>query len=468
MKHSIYFRRWFAVVLMAALASMAACSKSPFLDKKPNTNLVVPTTLVDFQNLLDNTNVMGQTPVLGEMSSDNFYLANSLWQTIDTKEQNAYIWAVDIYGGQGQVPDWDVPYQQVFYANVVLEGLANVKVDSSNAAQYNALKGAALFTRAFAFYNLAQLFAPVYDSHSAGTDLSIPLRLSSDINAVSVHSTVQQTYDRILDDLHLAETLLPSIVPYANRNRPSRPAAQALLARVYLSQRNYPQATLSADSCLQSYPNSLFLYDTLIATAFYPIPQLNSETLYQSVFLTNYTGPLVELIYPQCVIDSTLYQSYDSNDLRRSFFYKTTSTGSPYLRSSYTGGVFLFGGLATDEVYLIRAEGRARAGDISGAMDDLNTLLKTRWKAGTYIPFTASPAKEALDTILLERRKELAFRGLRWTDLRRLNKEGANITFTRYLNGTFYNLRPTDSLLYTLPIPPDVIAFSHMTQNKRQ
>jgi hypothetical protein len=467
MKHSIYSRRWLAVILMAVLASMVSCSKSSFLDKKPNTNLVVPTTLGDFQNLLDNTNVIGFTPVLGEMSSDNFYLGYNFWQNLDIKEQNAYIWAVDIYGGQGQVPDWDVPYQQVFYANVVLEGLANVKVDSSNAVQYNTLKGAALFTRAFAFYNLAQLFAPAYDPHSAGTDLSIPLRLSSDINAVSIHSTVQQTYDRILDDLHLAETLLPSIVPYANRNRPSRPAAQALLARVYLSQRNYPQATLSADSCLQSYPNSLFLYDTLIATSPFPITQFNSETLYQGTFLT-YTQALVGLFYPQCVIDSMLYQSYAPNDLRRSFFYKTTSTGSPYLRGSYNGGVYPFGGLATDEVYLIRAEGRARAGDISGAMDDLNTLLSTRWKVGTYTNFTASPAKEALDTILLERRKELAFRGLRWTDLRRLNKEGANITFTRNLNGTFYYLRPTDSLLYTLPIPPDVLASSHMAPNKRQ
>jgi hypothetical protein len=333
--------------------------------------------------------------------------------------------------------------------------------------QWNTLKGAALFTRAFAFYNLAQLFAPAYSTVSAGTDLGIPLRLSSDINAVSVRSTVQQTYDRILNDLHGAEALLPSIVPYANRNRPSRPAAQALLARVYLSQRNYPLATSSANSCLQNFPNSLFYYDSLDITVPYPISQLNSETLYQGTFL-NYTQALVGLFYPQCVIDSTLYRSYDSNDLRRSFFYKTTSAGSPFLRGSYNGGVYPFGGLASDEVYLIRAEGRARAGDVSGAMDDLNTLLKTRWKTGTFKDFTASSAKEALDTVLLERRKELAFRGLRWTDLRRLNKEGADITFTRNLNGKYYYLRPGDSLFYTLPIPPDVIAISHMAQNVRQ
>ncbi|MBN8856731.1 MAG: RagB/SusD family nutrient uptake outer membrane protein, partial [Sphingobacteriales bacterium] len=74
---------------------------------------------------------------------------------------------------------------------------------------------------------------------------------------------------------------------------------------------------------------------------------------------------------------------------------------------------------------------------------------------------------QALDTILVERRKELPFRGVRWTDLRRLNLEGRTITLTRVLNGTTYQL-PPNSKLYTLPIPPDVIIFNpNMKQNPR-
>src|SRR3981189_1202195 len=91
------------------------------------------------------------------------------------------------------------------------------------------------------FTTWPQLFAPVYDSVSSRSlpAMGIPLRLTADVNAPSTRSTVQQTYDQILGDLQQAVVLLPAAVPYANRNRPSRPAAQALLARVYLSMRNY-------------------------------------------------------------------------------------------------------------------------------------------------------------------------------------------------------------------------------------
>ena len=101
-------------------------------------------------------------------------------------------------------------------------------------------------------------------------------------------------------------------------------------------------------------------------------------------------------------------------------------------------------------------------------MTDINSLLRKRWRRGSFTGYPAGSAGDALDTVLLERRKELAFRGLRWTDLRRLNKEGANITLTRILNGTTYTLAP-NGLNYTLPIPPDVISLNKAIQpNSRQ
>jgi hypothetical protein len=464
-----YFKQ---IVLIAALLMglgwVSSCHKDHFLDNKPNTTLVVPTSLSDFQALLDNTNVVGLTPVLGEMSADNFYLSTPFWQNIDTREHNAYIWAADIYNGQGLVDDWDIPYQQVFYSNVVLQGLPIMKVDITNAAQWNTIMGSALFTRAFAFFNLAQVFAPAYDLNSNSNPLGIPLRLSPDVNLSSTRSTVGETYQQILSDLQKAVPLLPTAVPANNLNRPSRPAALALLARVYMSMRNYPMAGAYADSSLRLYP-ILMRYDSIPVdtNSSFPVPRMNIETLYQSSFL-HYTQVLVGLFNPQaCVIDSGLYRSYGSNDLRRLVFYKTTSSGSPYLKGTYNGSFYPFSGLATDEMYLVRAECAARAGDKDGALADVNTLLSYRYRKGSFVPFTAGSSAEALDTILLERRKELAFRGLRWTDLRRLNKEGANIVLTRNIGGTVYTLHPTDSNLYTLPIPPDVLNLSGIRPNPR-
>lgn len=161
------------IPLLLALGVVAGGCRKTFLAQKPSTDLLVPNSLNVLQELLDNTSVMNISPALGEVSADNYYLLYTTWLQLDTKEYNAYIWAPDIYEGQGLVSDWDIPYQQVFYANTVLQGLAGIQADSTDQAEWNMLEGWALFSRAFAFYNITQLFAKSYDSATAATDPGI-------------------------------------------------------------------------------------------------------------------------------------------------------------------------------------------------------------------------------------------------------------------------------------------------------
>lgn len=460
--------------LLSTLAILGlTCNKQHFLDKKPSTLLLVPTTLSDFQQLLDYVKVFNLVPALSEASADNYFVSYNTWQsTMTPLENRAYVWAKDIYNGQGTQQDWNTPYQQVFYANVVLDGLSNMKNSGDSAALYNSLKGAALFSRAFAFYNLAQLFAPVYDSATATTDPGIPLRLSSNIDTLSARSSVQATYDQIIKDLQAAEGLLPTGNPGNTLNRPVQVAAQALLARVYLSMRAYGWAGVYADKALRSY-SSLIDYNTLDSTVTVPIGLINSETIYQASLLgVNIPGATyfttIYGFYQTTLVDSNLLRSYDPNDLRRVIFYRTkTHDSTRYLKGSYAGSIYPFGGLAVDELLLTRAESAARAGNAAAAIDDVNALLSKRWRTGKFGGYHVASASEALDTVLLERRKELAFRGLRWTDLRRLNKGGANITLTRVLPGPTDTVKATlapNGLNYTLPIPPDVISLNRAIQ----
>ncbi len=451
------------LLLLLIGLTISGCRKA-FLAQKPSTNLLIPNSMIVLQEMLDNQLVMSVTPALGEVSSDNYYLQYAAWVGLDVKEYNAYIWAPDLYDGQGLVSDWDFPYQQVFYANTVLQGLAGIQPDSTDQTEWNMLKGWALFCRAYAFFNIAELFAQPYDSASAASDPGIPIRLSPDINGKTTRATMQASYAQILSDLQSAEALLSTVIPAKNLNRPSRPAAQALFARIYLSVGDYKDAGLYADSVLQTYS---FLLDYNTVTPLQPIGDTMAEILYQSNFPQPGYGNLLEGFICNCVIDSTLLASYDSNDVRSSiYYYKQQQSGLYTLKGSYSGSVFPFTGLATDELYLIRAECSARAGDTAGALHDLNFLLTHRWVTGTFTPYPIQSAAEALDTILVERRKELAFRGIRWSDLRRLNKEGWNITLTRNLDSVLYTL-PPNSKLYTLPIPPDVINFSGIQQNPR-
>ena len=449
------------LLLLSLLAG--ACHKS-FLDQKPSTDLLIPNTMPVLQELMDNTQVMNISPALGEFSADNFYLTYSAWLSLDIKEANAYIWAIDLYEGQGLVIDWDIPYQQVFYSNTVLQGLAGIQRDSINQTQWNTLEGTALFSRAFAFFNVAELFAEPYDSATAASDPGIPIRLSPDINEKTARASMQATYNQILGDLHTAEGLLPAAIPFSNLNRPSRLAAQALLARVYLSVGDYKYAGLCADSVLLLY-GKLLNYNSLDTLKPFQFAINMPEILYQANF--PFLGNMLQAFTcGGCLVDTTLIASYAPDDLRRPLYYYEESPGIYALNGSYAGLIYPFSGLATDELYLIRAEYYARANQVTNALNDLDTLMSYRVVTGSFMPYPVMSADSALNTVLAERRKELAFRGIRWSDLRRLNQEGWDITLTRNLNGNPYTLSP-NSELYTLPIPPDVIQESGIAQNPR-
>ncbi len=464
MKKSYITRTLIVVSFLTIGFLINSCTKG-FLDAKPSTAIVTPTSLSDFQQLLDYT-LTNKTSSLPQLSCDDYYFINdTAYQAGSPTEQNAYVWNKDLFGGQVARPDWNSPYLSVFYANSAISGLNSLKVSPTDQAQYNDILGQAYFMRAFSFFDLVKNFSPVYDDATASTDLGIPLKLNPNVNENEPRSTVKQTYNQIISDLGTACRLLSPNLPAQNLNRASKPSAFGLFARLYLSMRKYPQAELYADSALALY-NTLIDYNTISKTSHVPFTRTNAESLFYSTYAGGYNVPVYNSA-DNINIDTTLLASYAPNDLRRSIFFITnSSTGLIKAKIGYSAGGNTFSGLATDEIYLIKAECAARRQDSQTALQYLNALLVNRFTTGTYIPYTTATAN-ILSTILLERRKELVWRaGLRWDDLRRLNKEGANITLTRVLNGVTYTL-PPNSPLYVFPIPDDEIALSRIQQNIR-
>lgn len=453
-------------IMIASLFSvLSACRKSDFLNVKPATNILKPTTLTDFQNLLDNTTFLNQTGGLAQLSADEYEVSYANWQTGSATERNAYIWAKDIYGGDAGIADWNQLYQGIFYANAVLDGLA--KSDSAGTSEGQYIKGWALFTRAYAFYDLTRTFCKPYNANTSATDPGIPLRLSSGIDYLKQRATLQQSFDQIFNDLTTAAILLPAARPSANLNRPSKIAVYALLARIYLDMRNYTQAESYADQCLDLY-STLIDYNIVSTTARTPFSTTNDELIYNTKQVTAYGLFTPTNSSSLGKIPANIIGLYNPNDLRLSLYFSQSGDSTFYRKRGYYGqGNYSFTGLATDEVYLIKAECLARRGQTNAAMDKLNQLLVKRYNnSSAYVPITVNSAPDALDTVLLERRKELMWRGLRWYDLKRLNMEGANLTLTRILNGVTYTLPPNDPR-YVLPIPDDEIALSGIQQNPR-
>jgi starch-binding outer membrane protein, SusD/RagB family len=453
------------IIIFLLIALILSSCKKDFLDENPRTDLIIPATLPTCQAILDDDFVMNSSPNLGELSSDNFYMTDQHWATLSRQhERNSYTWERDIFRSQQNVEDWSRSYAQILNANVVIEGLGRIAQTSANRGEWNYIKGSAQFFRANAYYNLAQIFAPVYEIATANSALGLPIRTKADINDRVDRSTVKQTYDSILNYLDDAETLISTNVQYSNKNRPSKPAVLALKARVYLSMRDYAKAGEFADKALQLY-DSLIDYNSLDIFSFLPFTIRNRETIFQSHF-NEESQILWALSFPDVIIDSTLLKMYEANDLRSQIYYTNFLSGQYNLKGGYSGLVYPFTGLATDELYLIRAEANAFANNIPEAMNDINTLLENRYMTGTYTPPVINSREEALKLIRDERRKELAFRGQRWPDLRRFNIEGENITLSRVLNSQTHTL-PPNSKLYTLPLPPEIITLGKLQQNER-
>lgn len=444
---------------MAALLLLAGCQEG-FLDAKPDKSLVVPTTASDYQAILDNFNTMN-TPGLNLIAGDEFVTTDQMYHALEQVERQTYLWADDLYEG-GSATDWESCYKAVFTANIVLEGTAKLAGQQPSEQLAN-LMGYAYFYRANAFYGLAQQFAPAYEPQNARAQVGIPLKLTSQVTSTVPRATLYDTYQQILSDLQLSVKLITAESVW--KNRPSRAAALALMARVQLVMGEYELAEQNASASL-AINGQLVDFNDVDPKASLTFPNAPNQANKEVIFYGRMNFYLF-FFTPYYQVDPVLYQSYDSTDLRKQCYYDTLADGAVWYKGSYAGSFGFFSGLATDELYLIRAECRARLGNTDLALADLNTLLEKRYRKGTFEPIRANDSGQALRIIIAERKKELVARGIRWADLRRLNQEKEFETMIRRtIDGKDYVLAP-GSPKYTFPIPENEISASGIQQNPR-
>jgi hypothetical protein len=444
-----------SVVMLSGLA----CKK--YLELKSDAKLVVPKTLGDLQGILDDATQMNlsRSPSFGETSGDDYFIPDVNLNALTDLQRNVYLWKKIDYRYQN---DWSESYLPVYNANMCLEVLESIERTPANTKKWDNIKGSALFFRSFYFFALTMEFGRAFDPQRSPQDLGIVLRLQTNFNVPSKRSSVQASLERVLADAGDALQYLPDF--QVNTLRPTKAAAYALLSRVYLYMRDYPNAQKFATECLK-IQSSLMDFnndpEVLGLDVNVPFKKFNKETIFYAEMFSGFGLHIPD----PAKIDTNLYASYDANDLRKRAYFRVSGKYQQfkgnYSQSSFT----LFSGLATDEVYLNRSEAKAWNGDISGAMDDLNTLLKARWRNSVpFVPVISTTKEEALTKIRLERRKELLMRNLRWPDIKRFNKEGMAVVPARRYNGKLYQLE-VDAPYYALPLPIDIIEQSGIEQN---
>ncbi|WP_153800871.1 RagB/SusD family nutrient uptake outer membrane protein [Foetidibacter luteolus] len=439
---------------MTILALLLCCSCKKYLAAKSDQRLSTPSSLQDLRTLLDNYGDLNVAMSASNAAADEYFMLDADWSGYNELGKNSYIW----HPATQNNSDWVIAYRAVFIANTVLDQLQTIPA-SDNRDLWNELKGAALFFRAHHFFQLAQIFAMPYQKGSALNGPGIPLRLSSDFNQPTQRADLDQTYERIQTDLREALLLLPSTPIHATR--PGKGAAYGMLSRVALITGDYELAGRYADSGL-NLSSDLMDYNTLDAGVSAPVPRFNEEV----IFYTNTSAPVNAT--SRAKTDSNLYKSYQDDDLRKVVFFADNGDGTYRFKGSYNNSrTSLFNGIATDELYLTRAECYARRDNGVAAIEQLNKLLIKRWKRGRFVPLTASGSAEALALVLRERKKELVYRGTRWWDIRRFSLEPAEaMTLIRLIEGQEYVLPPGDRR-YAFLIPEDVVNLTGIEQNAR-
>lgn len=354
---------------------------------------------------------------------------------------------------------WGEHYAKINQYNTVLLGI-DAAVNGTNS-QKRSLKAEALLARALEYFYLVNEYAQPYDSATAAKDLAVPFVTSNDVSQpVPGRSTTAEIYKHIIDDLNAAIPDLPAD-NIGNRFRGSVAGGYSLLARVYFYARNYAAAQKYAELALENGNAVMIDYNgTLPASDQLSIRQ---DVIYGRMIVGNNT---VTLDY---------MHTFAGNDLRvRKLFssldnYTFTARGAtlffPYRVTPVL--TYMNSGTSIQEMKLIVAECAARGNNLALALQQLDEVRKNRFAAAGYVRFESTDKEQVLQEVLMERYHELPFHGLRWFDMRRLDKENRMGTVKRYdAQGNIIATLPPHSARYTLQIPVQVISFNPgMPQN---
>ena len=449
------------IIISTIVISISGCTK--YLDVKSDRKLTTPTTISDFQALLNDANYMnGYYCSSGEISTDDYYITDADYNTLNYDgDKRLYTWENNYVSRPQNLAgdDWYYCYRAIYVSNSVLKDISDLNLQGSAADN---IRGQAYFFRASRYLDGAQIWAHAYNINTASSDMGMVLRTDPDMNIKSVRSSIKQTYDLIVNDLKNAINLLPTAQP--GISLPDKCAAWGLLARTYLYMGDYENSLNAAEQSLK-LNNQLLNFNNLNASSRYPIPVIKLSSI--ELLHNNGIYPSQQLNPTFSKISTTLYNLYDENDLRKIIYYqKNNNNNSYFFKGTHTGNINLISTVTTSEMYLIASECNIRLGNLSLAANYLNNLLIKRYKAGYFIPFIFVDTNTALETLINERRKELVMRGIRWSDLKRLNRDGANITLTRIVNNAKHTLEPNDNR-YAIAIPEEVIELSGITQNPR-
>lgn len=428
---------------LLTLTSMSSCDD--FLDIQPKGRVII-TTAQDYREMLTQAySIIPEDRGLTTFRSDEFVMDATLSKEDISNFKDIWSWN-DISPDDATTTfNWRNYYQVIYEANHTIENKSNIT--EGTTAEVNQLVGESYMLRAYMHFLLVNLFGEPYTSLADPySSKAIPLKLSTNSYEILTRNTVGDVYDQILSDINEAEKYLNVETWETGKNyRFNMLSVDALRSRVYLYMGKWGES-LAASKRVLAKKDTLSDLSKELPNAYNSAENI---VAIEQVMTADYIDA--------GKVSKDLWNSYNSNDLRRTKYFKQV-TASNIL--AIKGGSNKYScTFRTGEVYLNAAEAalEVNADSIGVARRYLLALIKKRYKDTYYQQYA-----DAIDTIsrdnlrneiYAERRRELAFEGHRWFDLRRTTRP----QLTKTYGGVTYTLNQNDSR-YTLLIPSAAIS----------
>lgn len=333
---------------------------------------------------------------------------------------------------------WTTTYQGINRANTVIDRVPTIPMDNDLKNRFVA---EAKFMRAFYYFTLVRLFGGV----------PLVIEETTSLNNLGVpRASVEDVYKQVIQDFMDAESILPSAYTGADQGRATKGAAKAFLAKVYLTRQEWAKAAAKAKEVIDSGTYDLW---TNYADAFLVANKNGKEAVFEmqalgggfgeGSLMQGYMRPNFDRVngisgFGDDPVTKNLYEAYQANDKRRDVNLRMyTATSTPAAPASVVYPVYVYKYL--DPTATANGDGSnnypiIRYPDVllmyAEALNELSTgnpeaytaINRIRRRAG--LPELAPNLGQAefRDSLLLERRLELAFEGHRWYDLSRTKR----------------------------------------------
>lgn len=393
---------------------------------------------------------------------------------------------------------WLSHYRLINRVNRLLQGAAlvtpvvDVANDIDETPDYNDVIAQARALRAYAYIQLISYFSTDMADDSALGVMLVDIVPAIDQKFPRVSNG--EIYALVEEDLAYARANVLKQTPAAGYKFVTKSMVDALTARMYIYRKNYPlakqyaQSVVTGAGLILSVPSVYgeMWADDAQGEIIFAISRPNAGTWgnIASTWFFNTTdatgGAFLDM-------GRNLFNSYGTGDSRKTTFVDGSKMIDPnYLTSSTyittdvlpvdkypgKGNTPLRNDLKVfrlSEMHMILAECAAKDGDLNGVAGYVKNIRDARYGSSQPLP-VYSDVTAAWGDIMLERRKEFAFEGFRYIDIKRLGTL-ANQSIDRNITDDLIKTLPTTiantDYRFTLPIPQDEIAASGsiMVQN---